>query len=157
MPGFFFFFFYNCSVGNLSLFPPVLISSISWKHQYIQSLQKNDVIIKFLCSGIYSTLIYWVCQILKKNCLLCCPWGCLNKKCPFVYLNALQSFGKAMNLWHMEPCWEKHGIGAVGFCNFAQILGLSFCLFPACRWNVTSKLPVACVPHHGRFSSASIS
>lgn len=67
--------------------------SISWKNQYIQSLQKNDVIIKFLYSGIYSTLIYWVCQVLKKNCLLCCPWGCLNRKCPYVYVNTLQSIG----------------------------------------------------------------
>lgn len=142
----------SVTISSSSHLSPV---PISWKHQYSQSLQKNDVIIKFLCSGIYSTLIYWVCQVLKKKkkpvfCVVpgvvwirnvpLCIWTLCN--------HLVVIFGKAMNLWHMEPCWEKHDIGAVGFCNLAQILGLFFCLFPACRWNVTSKLPFPYVPHH---------
>ena len=157
----------SVTISSSSHLSPV---SISWKHQYIQSLQKNDVIIKFHCSGIFIIDLLGLSssktnkQTNKQNpVFFCCivpgvVWIRNVPLCIWTLCNHLVvMFGKAMNLWHMKPCWEKHGIGAVGFCNLAQILGLSFCLFHVCRWNVTSTLPVAYVPHHGRFSSASTS
>lgn len=112
--------------------------SISWKHQYSQSLQKNDVIIKFLCSGIYPTLIYGVCQVLKKKnknktTVFCIVPGVVWIRnvplCIWTLCNHLMvMFGKAMNLWHIEPCWEKHDIGAVGFCNLLVSSSVCFLL-----------------------------